>query len=137
MQQPAWRHEYRRPWKLCTLAVGIALLIVGSYLTPAPDWDIPVSFLMAICAYLFAPWSLWVMLTRQWRQFPLMLLATWFTVDGGYAAYWYWRDPQALALMRDANFPASLSLYGICGLLWLYPGSLRQLWQALRRKKSL
>jgi hypothetical protein len=29
--------------------------------------------------------------------------------------------------MRDANFLASLCLYGICGLLWLYPGSLKEM----------
>jgi hypothetical protein len=29
--------------------------------------------------------------------------------------------------MRDANFLASLTLYGICGALWLYRGSLREL----------
>lgn len=30
-------------------------------------------------------------------------------------------------MMRDANFFASLSLYGMCGILWLYRGSLREL----------
>jgi len=29
--------------------------------------------------------------------------------------------------MRDANFFASLSLYGMCGLIWLYNGSLKEL----------
>lgn len=132
-----WRTEYRRPWKLWSLAFGIGLLIVGSYLAPAPDWDIPISFIMAICTYFAAPWSVWIVLTRQWRWLPAMLLATWFSVDGCYALYWSWQDPAALAWMRAANFPASLSLYGICALAWLYPGSLRQAWTALRGKKSL
>lgn len=39
-------HDYLRPWKLFSLACGIAILIAGSYLQPAPDWDIPISFLM-------------------------------------------------------------------------------------------
>jgi hypothetical protein len=30
-------------------------------------------------------------------------------------------------MMREANFFASLSLYGICGVLWLYRGSLLDL----------
>ena len=50
--------ELVRPWKLATLAVGIALLILGSFYYGAPDWDIPISFIMAILAYLTAPWSL-------------------------------------------------------------------------------
>jgi hypothetical protein len=58
-----------------------------------------------------------------------MLFATWFTVDGCYAIYWYFKDPVALDMMRDVNFPASLSLYGMCGVVWLYRGSLRQFFQ--------
>jgi hypothetical protein len=119
--------EYRRPWKLVTLAIGIALLIAGSYHLPAPDWDIPISFIMAILAYLTAPWSLRVIVERQWRRWPLMLFLTWFTVDGCYAIYWTFRNPVALAQMRDANFLASLSLYGMCGVIWLYRGSLREM----------
>jgi hypothetical protein len=118
--------EYLRPWKLLTLAVGIVLLILGSFYYPAPDWDIPISFIMAILAYLTAPWSMRVVLERRWRQWPLMLFFTWFTVDGCYAIYWHFRNPVALALMRDVNFSASLALYAACGLLWLYHGSLRQ-----------
>ena len=45
-------------------------------------------------------------------------------VDGCYAIYWHYKNPAALALMRGCNFPASLSLYGLCGVLWLYRGSL-------------
>lgn len=118
--------EYRRPWKLATLAIGVGLLIAGSFYYRAPDWDIPISLIMATLAYLCAPWSLRVLLERRWRQFPLMLFLTWFTVDGCYWIYWHYRDPYALEQMREANFPASLSLYAICGLGWLYRGSLRE-----------
>jgi len=118
--------EYLRPWKLATLAVGITLLIVGSFYFDAPDWDIPISFIMAVLAYLTAPWSMRVLIERRWRRWPLMLLLTWFTVDGCYAIYWHFVNPIALALMRDANLFASLSLYGFCGVLWLYQGSLRE-----------
>ena len=118
--------EYFRPWKLVTLAAGIALLVIGARRHIAPDWDIPVSFIMALLAYLTAPWSLRVLLERRWRLLPLALLATWFTVDGGYAIYWHFVDPAALALMRAWNAPASLALYGLCGALWLYRGSLRE-----------
>lgn len=119
--------EYRRPWKLVTLGIGLALLILGAYFTPAPDWDIPISLIMAAFTYLTAPWSMRVLLERRWRLWPLMLFFTWFSVDGCYAIYWYFANPAALALMRDANWPASLSLYGICGVIWLYRGSLADL----------
>lgn len=124
--------EYTRPWKLITLAIGMALLIVGAFYNLAPDWDVPISLIMGIFAYIAAPWSLRVILEREWRLWPAMLVATWFTVDGCYAIYWHFKDPAVLGMMRDANFLASLSLYGMCGLVWFYHGSLRQLFSEVR-----
>ena len=119
--------EYLRPWKLVALAVGIVVLILGSFYCGAPDWDIPISFIMAIFAYLTAPWSMRVLLERKWRLWPVMFFFIWLTVDGCYAVYWHFKNPVVLKLMRSVNFPASLSLYGMCGIVWLYRGSLRQL----------
>lgn len=135
MDKPlAWREEvqsqwveWKRPWKLGSLVLGVLALVAGSFYYQAPDWDIPISFIMAFLAYLTAPWSLRVLVERRWKRFPLMLFFTWFTVDGCYWLYWSAKDPQALELMRDVNFLASLTLYGICGLVWLYQGSLWQL----------
>ena len=119
--------EYARPWKLFSLACGIGLLVFGSVYFPAPDWDIAISLIMAILTYLTAPFSLRVIVERRWRLWPAMLFATWFSVDGCYWLYWRFKNPVALELMRDANFLASLTLYGICGLIWFYRGSLREL----------
>ena len=129
--------ELLRPWKLGTLAIGIALLVAGSYFQPAPDWDIPISFIMALFAYLTAPWSLRVIVERRWRWWPAMLFATWFTVDGCYWIYWHFKNPVALELMREANFPASLSLYAMCGLVWYYRGSLREALAQMRKMGSV
>lgn len=118
--------EYKRPWKLFTLFVGLVLLILGSFYYQAPDWDIPISFIMALLTYLTASWSMHVVVERQWKKFPLMLFYTWFSIDGCYWLYWHFKNPQALELMRYANFFASLSLYGMCGLIWYYQGSLKQ-----------
>ena len=120
-------NEYLRPWKLVTFTIGLALLIVGAIYDQAIDWDIPISLIMATCAYFTAPWSMRVLLERRWRQFPLMLFATWFSVDGCYWLYWREMKPAVLEIMRSANFPASLALYGLCGAIWLYRGSLREL----------
>lgn len=127
-------NELLRPWKLATLAIGIGLLVSGSFYYEAPDWDIPISFIMAALAYLTAPWSLRVIVERRWRMFPAMLFFTWFTVDGSYAIYWYFKNPMALEMMREANFLASLSLYGMCGVVWLYQGSLRQLFMEIQNQ---
>ena len=129
MDAPA---ELLRPWKLATFAVGIGLLVIGSFYYDAPDWDVPISFIMALMAYLTASWSMHVIVDRRWRHWPLMLFWTWFTVDGCYWLYWHFKNPVALELMREANAPASLSLYWMCGLVWYYRGTLREMWADLK-----
>ncbi len=96
--------EYKRPWKLSLLFVGLLLLIVGSFYYQAPDWDIPISFIMAFLAYLTAPWSLRVIVERKWKHVPLMLFFTWITVDGCYWLYWQFKNPKAMELMRGVKF---------------------------------
>jgi hypothetical protein len=125
--------EYIRPWKLSTLVIGIIFLIVGSFYFDAPDWDIPISILMATLAYFSAPWSMRVLLEKKWRYWPAMLFVIWFSVDGCYVIYWNFRNPEALKLMREANFPASLSLYGLCGIFWMYQGTLSQFISDVRK----
>lgn len=73
-----------------------------------------------------------VMIERRWRHWPAMLALTWFGVDGCYAAYWSAVNPTALELMRDANAPASLSLFWTVGLLWMYRGSLSEMTKSVR-----
>ena len=121
------RHETARSWKLATLAIGLGLLIAGAYLTPAPDWDIGVSIVMAGFTYLFAGWSMRMIIERRCRDWPLTVFLTWWCVDGCYALYWSVVDPVALDLMREANWPASLSLFWMCGLVWYWRGSLKDL----------
>ncbi len=124
--------ELKRPWKILTLLVGITLLIIGASVFKAPDWDAPISFIMAIFAYLFAPFCLRSLLERRWRLIPIVLFITWFSVDGCYWLYWRFQNPQALTLMRSSNFIASLGLFGLCGMVWLFNGSVREMPVALR-----
>lgn len=130
-QSPLWK-EWLRPWKLATLAIGIGLLIIGSYHYKAPDWDIPISIIMAGFTYLCAGWSMRVILFRRWRDFPLMIFLTWWCIDGCYALYWIFANPAALEMMREANWPASLSLFWMCGLVWYPNSSILQTISALR-----
>lgn len=127
-------HEYKRPWKVVTLVFGIALMVLGSYYYPAPDWDVPICFIMGLLAYLTASWSMHVIVERRWKYVPFMLFYTWFTVDGSYWIYWHFKDPAVLAYMREVNFPASLCMYGLCGLVWYFNGSLKELFSWKREK---
>lgn len=128
--------ELTRPWKLFTLGLGTGMLIWGAKYFAAPDWDIPISLIMAIFAYLSAGWSMHVIVERRWRDFPLMMFLTWWTVDGCYSLYWYFKNPVVLELMRSANAPASLSLYWMCGLVWFWNGSLKEFAAKRNRKQA-
>lgn len=123
----SWWREFVRPWKLFSLVIGLGLLVAGSFYYEAVDWDVPISLIMGLLAYLTAPWSMRVMLERHWKCWPAMVFATWFTVDGSYWLYWSSVNPAAVEMMREANWPASLSLYWACGVIWLWRGSLAEL----------
>ncbi|MCA3237359.1 MAG: hypothetical protein ACK5N7_05270 [Curvibacter sp.] len=125
--------NYFHPWNLTTLVIGVGLLVAGSFYYEAPDWDIPISFIMAGFTYLTSVWSLKVILYRRLRLVPLMLLAVWWTVDGCYALYWHFKNPVALELMREANWPASLALYFSCSVVWRLPDLWTQYVQSKRR----
>lgn len=101
----------------------MALLVAGRFHYRAPDWDIPISLIMAFVAYMTSSWSMRVMVEPRWKQWSLMLGVTWFAVYGCYWLYWRWQDPVALEMMREANALASLSLYWTCGLVWYFRGT--------------
>lgn len=119
-------NELLRPWKLASLAAGIGILCYGAVYVGAPDWDCTFSVIQALLTYVLAPWSLRVAYERRWPELPASVVAAWFTVDGAYMVYWTIVDPAAL-VMRDANFAASLPLYYICGMIWMWRGSMREL----------
>ena len=111
--------EYLRPWKLFTLAIGLALLVFGALHYNQPDWDVGISFVMGLLAYFTAPWGIIVLKAKRWKFLPLALLAYWFTVDGSYVLYNAWVGRPVWPELRAANFFASSLLYLLCGLIWL------------------
>ena len=119
--------DYLRPWKILTLGIGIGLLIIGSYIMPAIDWDIPISFIMGIATYIFAPITARILIQKRWLLLPLAIFGAWFAVDGVYWAYWAWKNPKALEYMRDIQWQPSICLYGLCACLWYRNCSLREL----------
>ena len=105
--------ELLRPGKLITLALGIQILIIGSYTEGAPDWDVGISLIMAVVAFLTAPQAVRglehfvVQLFKQrafaWKHLLASLFLVWFGADGCYYLYWSWVNPWALEMMREAN----------------------------------
>ena len=118
--------EYLRPWKLFTLAIGLALLVLGAFHYNQPDWDVGISFVMGLLTYFTAPWGMLVLKAKRWKLLPLVLLAYWFTVDGSYVLYNAWVGRPVWPELRVANFFASSLLYLLCGLIWLPRMTLRE-----------
>lgn len=133
-------HDYLRPWKLFSLACGIGILLIGAVIEQAIDWDFPISFIMAISTYIFAPITartlFYQTFRKHWHYWLLAIFGLWLSVDGVYWAYWSLKDPQVVAAMRSANFPASFCLYMLCGFIWLYDGSLSPLFNIFRNPKE-
>ena len=117
-------NEYLRPWKLATFAIGMSWLIWGAFYYQYSDWDIGISLLMGILAYLSAPWATRVIITRQWKKVPLALFCWFVTVD---LVYYTYHTLMGNEMIRLENFLTSTCLYWLCGFIWLHNGSLREL----------
>ncbi|MBO4528774.1 MAG: hypothetical protein J5743_14165, partial [Victivallales bacterium] len=100
---PLFSRALIAPWRLCCLALGLVLLCVGSHVTPSVDWDYPISFIMGICAYVCAPWTVRALVYRRWKWLPVAFLLMWVSIDGVYSLYWWCRGFDALQIFRGAN----------------------------------
>lgn len=127
---PTLLRELRRPWKLASFAVGLAWLLYGALNYAIADWDVGISLLMGGLTYWLASWSIGRLIALR-RPTPAVLawaaaglFAAWFTVDGVYVLY---HGLVGNRMDREGNFNASLPLFYLAGMLWLYRGSLRQL----------
>lgn len=129
-------NEWRRPWKLLSLAIGMGWLLYGALNYSFGDWDIGISLLMGGLSYLLAPWSL-RSLVLCWRERPrdwplrsgMALFYGWLTVDGVYMLY---HTALGHPTLRAENARTSAALFALCGALWFYRGSLRELVAELR-----
>lgn len=132
--------ELARPWKLLSLAIGLAWLLYGALNYGISDWDVGISLLMGGLTYLCAPWSVRVILhCLRYRPgyYPLWiggaLAVAWFVIDGVYVLYHTIAGNQ---MLRAENFYASSALYFLAGTIWLYRGSLRDFIEGFRLLRS-
>jgi len=104
---------YLNPWRLFTLFIGISTLYYGAMTEGAPDWDLGVSFLMAGTTYLLMPFFTKAVDARHWIS--AIAIAT-LCVDTTYGLYWdYFGN---CAASQWVNYPASLSLFLSCWVIW-------------------
>lgn len=133
----AYMRELQRPWKLVTFAIGMGWLLYGATHYYIGDWDVGVSIIMGGLTYLLAPWSVSLIGSalryrpRWWSAHVLLGVAAAILVaDTSYVAY---HTLAGNPTYRDANFRASIVLYFLAGMLWLYRGSLANLTQDILR----
>ena len=112
---PLFSRALVAPWRLGCLAAGLALLCVGSHVTPSDDWDYPISFIMGVCAYVFAPWTVRALVYRRWKWLVGAFAVMWLSIDGVYSLYWWCRGFNALQIFRGANAFYCLPLYFALG----------------------
>lgn len=128
--------ELKRPWKLATFAIAMALLLYGALNFHIGDWDVGVTLLMGTLTYALAPSGARAFaraLRERSARAAVDLLAAvvlaWFVIDGVYLA---WHLSVGNPIYREDNAMASTPIYGMAGLFWLYRGSVRELLANLR-----
>lgn len=105
-----------RTWKNLTFSMGLAWLLYGAMFFSYPDWDIGVSLLMAGSTYLTADRFLNAVRVRNAQRTLLWSAGAWWSVDGSYWIYWSMVDSSVA--IRAGQWPMSLCLYLLCGLVW-------------------
>lgn len=105
-------------FKNFTFLIGLSWLIYGALNYGYPDWDVGVSLVMALATYFTADKVVLAIRNLEWRRWPLMLFYTWFAVDGTYLIYWTIKDRVILLQMRDSQWPFSLCLFLLLGVIW-------------------
>lgn len=100
-------------------------------------YDVGISLLMGGLTYLLASWSIGRLIQlRRPDGIDIAvalaaLFAAWFCVDGVYVLYHGFVGNR---MDREGNFRASLPLYFLAGMIWLYRGSLSELRRDLIRR---
>jgi hypothetical protein len=132
--------ELRRPWKLVTFSMGMFWLLYGAVNYGICDWDIGISLIMGGLTYVFAPWSVTTIYhsirfrPNAWTlRVVAALIPAMFTVDW---VYWLYHTIAGNRMLRWENFKVSMGLYFICGILWCYRGSLKDIVSEFRQHKG-
>lgn len=131
--------ELIRPWKLITFLIGLVLLIYGAITLNFPDWDVPISIIMAFLTYLTAPMVVNVLISslRRQNKHPIIysllaLIIAFFVIDSSYVIYNSFFNH---LYFRRENFIVSACLYFMCGFFWHYNGTMKELFNLISSRK--
>jgi len=103
-------------WKNLTFLIGLGWLLYGAKHFSYLDWDVPISFLMALSTYLTADRFIRALKARNWWRAGCLTVAVWWSTDGVYWLYWSLVDKTVM--LREGQWAMSLCLYLLCGMVW-------------------
>lgn len=127
--------ELLRPWKFSGYAIGMIVFVAGAYDLQLPTWDVGVSILMSAYCFLGAPWATAAVIEgykeRSWRRFMFGACAVYAIGSGSYEIYNTLRMGQHPPTYWP-NLFFSVPVTLVAGLIWGFPGSLRDLGKNMR-----
>ena len=103
-------------WKNFTFLIGLGWLLYGATHYNYLDWDIPISLLMALSAYLSADHFIRAIKAKSYPKVALCSVGAWWSIDGVYWLYWSLTDKTVM--IREGQWAMSLCLYLLCGFVW-------------------
>lgn len=132
--------ELLRPWKLVSLSIGMGYYIWGAIHYGCPTWDIPVSVIMSILTYIFAPWTVssiyYLLSNRPPKWFlgvSICMCVIYACASGSYELYNYWHLGYWPPPTYWVNlYYSSLMFFG-AGMVWKFQGTFMELLKGMLR----
>ena len=126
--------ELFRSWKVGTFVLALSYYVWGAFYYRLPTWDVPVSIIMSVLTYVFAPWVVNSVLylfknrPKGWIvKVIICLVVTYGCASGSYEIYhMFWgigRHPPTYWV----NLYYSTLIFLAAGIFWKFEGSFSEL----------
>ena len=130
--------ELLRPWKLIIFSIALGYYIWGVYHYKCQTWDVPVSIIMSVLTYLFAPWtikSLYYIIPKRpkywfWKLLICMVVI-YACASGSYELYNWWHLGYWPPPTYWVNLWYSSCAFIAAGMIWKFEGTFRKLRSSL------
>jgi len=131
-------NELFRPWKLVTFSIALGYYIFGAYHYHCPTWDVPVSIIMSVLTYVFAPWtisSVYYLIKKRPRHWVLKLticaMVIYACASGSYELYNWWHLGYHPPPTYWVNLYYSSLIFFAAGMVWKFEGTFKELLDSL------
>lgn len=133
--------ELLRPWKLITFSVALNYYIWGAYHYNCPTWDVPVSIIMSVLTYVFAPVTVKTVYylaqkrPKHWISgLILCALIIYICASASYELYNWWHLGYWPPLTYWVNLWYSSLIFFAAGMLWKFEGTLPEFMRGIIKR---